>query len=229
MTGSTSSREMVRGKGMKTREEIVARALHIAALDGLGALSIGGLAKELKMSKSGLFAHFGSKETLEMAVVERASSLFVDHILVPIEQDGLEGIERVWTLCDSWLCFVEKSVLPGGYFFTGAFFQYAEQSGSIAKRVKKIARDWLAALRDALDQARSQEEVRTDIDIKQTAFELNGILLGALWAQLLSQGDYASVRMAILAKISSLATDGIPASALESVSAWETYFKERHQ
>jgi AcrR family transcriptional regulator len=151
--------EIVRGKGPKTREEIVARALNIAALRGLAALSIGGLAKELNMSKSGLFAHFGSKENLEKAVVERASSLFVDHILIPIEQDGLEGIERIWALCDLWLTFVEKSVLPGGYFFTGAFFQYAEQSGSIPKQFKRIARDWLNALRDALDQSRSQEEV----------------------------------------------------------------------
>ena len=175
--------------------------------------------KNLKINKSGLFAHFGSKENLEKAVVQRASSLFVDHILIPIEQDGLEGIERVWALCDRWLTFVEKSVLPGGYFFTGAFFQYAEQTGSIPKRFKKVARDWLNTLRDALDQARSREEVQTDIDIKRTAFELNGILLGAQWSQLLSQGDHASARLAILAKLSSLATDRIPAPALESVSA----------
>ena len=152
-------------------------------------------------------------------MVERASSLFFDHILVPIDQAGLEGIERVWALCDNWLAFVENRILPGGYFFTGAFFQYAEQNGSIPKRFKKVARDWLNTLRDALDQARSREEVQTDIDIKRTAFELNGILLGAQWSQLLSQGDHASARLAILAKLSSLATDRIPAPALESVSA----------
>jgi AcrR family transcriptional regulator len=109
-------------KGRRTREEIVARALYTAARDGLGALSIGKLAKELKMSKSSLFVYFGSKENLETAVVERAGVLFFDHVLVPIEEDGLEGIERVWSLCDLWLKFVEDRVFPGGYFFTGPTF-----------------------------------------------------------------------------------------------------------
>ena len=84
MTGKIDRRAVIGDKEPNTREEIVARALNIAAEKGLGALSIGGLAKELKMSKSGLFAHFGSKENLETAVVERARVLFFDHVLVPI-------------------------------------------------------------------------------------------------------------------------------------------------
>jgi AcrR family transcriptional regulator len=70
-------------KGSKTREEIIARAMRIAAIEGLGALSIGRLAKELRMSKSGLFVHFGSKEKLEIAVIERAYDIFNGRILVP--------------------------------------------------------------------------------------------------------------------------------------------------
>ncbi len=229
MTSKSDRRAVIGGKGPNTREEIVARALNIAALEGLGALSIGRLAKELKMSKSGLFVHFGSKENLETAVVERASILFFDHVLVPIEENGREGIERVWALCDSWLDFVEQGILPGGYFFTGALFQCAEQSGSIPKQIKRIARDWFDALRDALEQARSQEQVRADIDIKRTAFELNGILLGAQWSQLLSHKDYTSPRSAVLAKLSSLATEEIPANAFDSVKAWRKYLESRHE
>jgi AcrR family transcriptional regulator len=102
------------GQGKQTREEIVSRAMQIAAHKGLGALSIGSLAKQLNMSKSGLFVHFGSKESLEAAVVERAAGLFFSHVLLPADEEGLEGIERVWALCDDWLHFVEKGILPGG-------------------------------------------------------------------------------------------------------------------
>src|SRR5271169_5644964 len=131
------------------------------------------------MSKSGLFVHFRSKENLEAAVVERAGDVFFSHVLLPAEQDSLEGIERVWYLCDHWLDFVEKQILPEGYFFTGAFFLCARQEGSIPREIKQIMRRWLNALEAALDAAREIGEVRQDIDARQTAFELNGLLLGA--------------------------------------------------
>ena len=228
MTSKSDTRAVIGGKGANTREEIVARALNIAALEGLGALSIGRLAKELKMSKSGLFAHFGSKENLETAVVERASVLFFDYVLVPIEESGLEGIERVWALCDSWLDFVEQGILPGGYFFTGAYFQCAEQSGSIPKQIKRVVRDWRDALRKALDQARWRDEVGMTVDAEQVAFELNSILIGAQWSQLMTHTDRTDARSAILAKLASLATEEIPASAFDSVRAWRKYLESRH-
>ena len=229
MTSRTDTRAVIGGKGPQTREEIVARALSVAALEGLGALSIGGLAKELKMSKSGLFAHFGSKENLETAVVERASVLFFDHVLVPIEENGLEGIERVWALCDSWLDFVEQRILPGGYFFTGAFFQCAGQSGSIPRQIKRVVRDWRDVLWKALDHARWREELRIAVDAEQVAFELNSILIGAQWSQLMTHTDHTNARSAILAKLASLATEEIPASAFDSVRAWRKYLEGRHE
>src|SRR5207302_10756265 len=94
-------------KGKETRDEIVEHALQVAAVEGLGAISIGRLAKELKMSKSGLFAHFGAKGQLETAVVERAHTIFFNRILVPSE-DAKPGIKRVCSLCDYWLEFVEQ-------------------------------------------------------------------------------------------------------------------------
>ncbi|MFY9559167.1 MAG: TetR/AcrR family transcriptional regulator [Terriglobales bacterium] len=229
MTSKSDTRAVIGGKGANTREEIVARALNIVALEGLGALSIGGLAKELKMSKSGLFAHFGSKENLATAVVERASVLFFDHVLVPIEERGLEGIERVWALCDSWLDFVEQRTLPGGYFFTGAYFQCAGQSGSIPRQIKRVVRDWRDVLWKALDQARWRDEVRMAVDGEQVAFELNSILIGAQWSQLMTHTDHTNARSAILAKLASLATEEIPASAFESVRTWRKYLESRHE
>jgi AcrR family transcriptional regulator len=215
-------------KGKQTREEIVARALHIAAYKGLGALSIGALAKELKMSKSGLFMHFGSKESLEAAVVERAGELFFSHIL-PTEEDRFRGIGRVWALCDDWLDFVEEDTLPGGYFFSGAFFLYARQDGPIARQIQQITRKWLNALKAAVDEARRRGDVRTTVDARQTAFELNGLLLGAQFSYLMERNDNMQARSVIVTKLGSLATDKIPARAFDSVRAWRKYLKGRHR
>ncbi len=223
--GNRAARDPTRGS--QTQQAIVDRALNIAAQEGLGALSIGRLAKELNMSKSGLFTHFGSKAKLESAVIERASLFFFDHILVPAEEKGFEGIERVWSLCDSWLDFVEQGILPGGYFFTGAYFQCAGQSGSNPRQIRRVVRDWLDALREALNQARRRDEVRMAIDAKQAAFELNSILIGAQWSYLMEHKDRTQARSAILARLASLATEEMPASAFESVKAWRKYLESR--
>jgi AcrR family transcriptional regulator len=212
-------------KGDKTREEIIARAMRIAAIEGLGALSIGRLAKALRMSKSGLFVHFGSKEKLEIAVIGRAHQIFNGRIFASAEE---KGIERVWALCDRWLKFVESQVLPGGYLFTGAFFERAPQDGDVAQRIRQIIEEWLKSLRRAIDQAQSREEIRSEIDAKRTAFELNSLLIGAQWSYLLSGTDYGKARSAILARLRSLATEDIPTKAFDSESDWKEYLKSRH-
>ncbi len=219
----------VPAKGKKTQEEIIGRAMRIAAVEGLGALSIGRLAKELKMSKSGLFVHFGSKEKLEMAVVERAYDIFSGRILLPADEEVTPGIERVWALCDLWLEFIENRVLPGGYFFTGAFWERAPQDGDIARRIRQIIDEWLTALRRAIDGARSRGEIRREVNAKRTAFELNSLLIGAQWSHLLARWDYTSARSAILAKLGSLATEDVPTKAFESISDWDRYLESRHK
>ena len=216
-------------KGKKTQEEIIGRAMRIAAVEGLGALSIGRLAKELRMSKSALFVHFGSKEKLEMAVVERAYEIFSDRILLPAEEDVAPGIERVWALCDLWLKFVEKRVLPGGYFFTGAFWERAPQDGAVARRIRQIIEEWLTALRRAVNRARSRGEIHSEVDAERTVFELNSLLIGAQWSCLLDDEDHSRARSAILRKLGSLATEDIPAKSFESVSDWRRYLEDRHE
>jgi len=177
-------------KGQLTRELIIAHGLLIAAREGLGAISIGRLAKELRMSKSGLFLHFGSKEKLELAVVEQAFVQFLNHVMKTAEEDKLRGIERLWALCDSWLEFVEHGPFPGGYFFTGVFFQTARQNGSMPRFVRGAVRNWIDALEEAVKQARAAEEIRTDTDTREFAFELNSLLLGAQWSHLMTGRDY---------------------------------------
>ena len=214
-------------KGRKTREAIVQHALQLAASAGLGAISIGRLAEDLHMSKSGLFIHFGSKEKLQVAVIERAGDIFSGHVLDPAEHEVEAGIERVWVLCDHWLEFVEHRVLPGGYFFSGALFLHAEQHSLVARRIQDIAKNWVKALRGALDEARHRCELRMNVDAERTAFELNSLLIGAQWSRLLDHLDHSRARLAILAKLKSLATEKIPADAFDSVMAWRHYLGTR--
>jgi AcrR family transcriptional regulator len=213
-------------KGELTRQTVVNRALDIATLEGLSAISIGRLAQELRMSKSGLFLHFGSKEKLESAVVEQARTQFFNRVVRPAEA-GPKGIARLWVLCDLWLDFAEKGPLPGGYFFSGVFLETAKQHGPIPRQLRSVLRDWMDILESALKQARRRDELNPEIDIQEVAFEINGMLLGAQWSHLLAGRDYSNTRSALLAKLRTLATEEIPDDAFTSVKAWKNYLKNR--
>jgi AcrR family transcriptional regulator len=215
-------------KGQRTQEQIVDRALHLAGREGLAAISIGRLAETLRMSKSGLFVHFGSKEKLEAAVVARAGDVFRRHVLDRAQEEEVrEGIERVWALCNFWLEFVEKRILPGDYFFSGAFFLHAGQDGSMARQIREVAREWFKALRTAVNQARRREEIDSEVKAQWVAFELNGLLLGAQWSRLVDPLDYPNARSPILTKLKNLATKKIPEDAFESVTDWRHYLRTR--
>src|SRR5580700_3332008 len=102
--------------GARTRTAILRTAADLASVDGLDGLSIGRLATELAMSKSGLFAHFGSKEDLQLATIEEARQRYVREVIAPALASG-SGITRLYALCESFLSYVERAVFPGGCFF----------------------------------------------------------------------------------------------------------------
>ena len=205
------------------------RAVRLSAVRGLDGISIGDLAKDMNMSKSGLFAHFGSRENLDAAIVERADALFFTHVLGPVEQNELQGIERLWTLCDNWLSFVENQVLPGGYFFTGALFHRGGQRARTARLITDVVRRWVETLTTAVEGAKRKDELSTDLDASQTALELNGILLGAHCSHLLGYRKGEGARTTILRRLSGVATKKIPASAFDSLEQWRAYLEGRHQ
>jgi AcrR family transcriptional regulator len=214
-----------RSQGEQTRQVILARALKIAAREGLAALTIGRLAEELRMSKSGLFAHFHSKRALELATLEMAREVFADAVLRPA-QASRGGIERLWNLCDLWLQHIERRIFSGAYFFTGAFFEHADRPGPIAGAITRVAQEWFNTLRKAVQEAQEQEEINRDAEAKQVAWELNGRLVGAYWACLLEGGDCCrEARAALLGRLRELVTDKLPASAFESVGAWKEYLE----
>lgn len=186
------------------------------------------VAEELKMSKSGLFAHFQSKEALELATVELARTVFANHILVPAER-GQPGLAKLWNLCEFWLQHVEDRVFRGAYFFAGAFFERGRQRGAVARQIKATARDWLEALERAVKEAQKYKEIDRDADADETASELNGLLLGAYWADLTGQwGALDKARKKVLERLEALATDEVPSSAFRSARAFRRYWRWKH-
>ena len=103
-------------KGDRTRQSILDHAVNLASTDGLEGLTIGRLADDLEMSKSGLFAHFGSKEELQLATIEEAKQRFVDEVFRPVLKVE-RGYPRLLSLCRSWIDYLRRGVFPGGCFF----------------------------------------------------------------------------------------------------------------
>ena len=168
------------------------------------------------------------KKNLKRRSWHKAADIFRRHVLNRAqEEEAREGIERIWALCDFWLEFVEERVLPGDYFFTGAFFLHAGQDGSMARQIREVAREWFKALCMAVNQARRQEEIDGEVNVQRTAFELNGLLLGAQWSWLIDPLNSPNARSAILTKLKSLATKKIPEDAFDSVTDWRHYLKTR--
>lgn len=224
LTGGPTSSSLPQGG--RTRRAILARAVRIAGREGLAALTIGCLAKELEMSKSGLFAHFHSKEALELATVEKAREVFANAVLRPA-QASARGIERLWNLCDLWLLHIERPVFSGAYFLTGALFEYSDRPDPVAKAIRNSMQEWLNALTNSIEDSRQQRKLRGRGRADQIAFELNGSLLAAHCAYLLGdRRSFREARPALLATIRELATNAIPASAFESLRGWKQYLEK---
>ena len=201
----------------------------IAAREGLAGLTIGRLARDLRMSKSGLFAHFRSKRSLEMATINEARNLFASQVLLPAKAAN-EGIEQLWILCISWLAHIEHRVFPGGYFFTGAFFECAERSGAIEDEINRLAQEWWGMLRNAVQKSQDRKEINSSVDARRISFDLNGVLIAGYWTYLAEKKEevFNETRTALFAKMKGLATDLIPAYAFNSENAWKEYLERRH-
>lgn len=165
-------------KGERTRQSILERAVDVASLEGLEGLTIGRLAQELEMSKSGLFAHFGSKEELQLATVEAASERYIREIFTPALKHP-RGFPRLLAICESWLSYIRRGVFPGGCFFAAASFEFDSRPGAVQNRVRELMDDWIGALERAIRMARDEGHIRKDVDPAQLAFELNALFFGA--------------------------------------------------
>ena len=198
-------------KGARTRESILRVAVDLASVEGLEGLTIGRLAEELKMSKSGLFAHFGSKEDLQLATVEMARQIFVERIVRPALAQP-EGLPRLLGLCEGWLDHVNSRVFKGGCFFTAASFEFDSRPGPVRDAIAATMRTWLDTLTRALESAQKARHVKASIDARKFAFEIYSLAMGANWAlQLLDDKEAMSkAQQNIMERIKSVATPQCP-------------------
>jgi AcrR family transcriptional regulator len=164
------------GKGAETRDAILERAVQLASEVGLDGLTIGRLADALDLSKSGLFAHFASKEGLQVATLERAAQQFVEAVIRPALQ-APRGEPRLRALVDRWLRWPIEVPQPGGCIFVQAAVELDDQPGPARDRLVALQGEWLAALATAVKSAIAERHFRKDVDPEQVAFELYGIML----------------------------------------------------
>jgi AcrR family transcriptional regulator len=171
-----------RPRGLKTRHAILRKAVNLASLEGLEGITIGKLAATLRISKSGLFAHFGSKEDLQCAVVDEARDIFVERVVLPAAK--LQGVKRLSALCENWL-------------------EFDDRPGRVRDRIVELMKKWLAGLEHAARDAQSAGEIRKDVDARQLAFEIQALAMGANWSSRLfrDQQAFRSAGDAILRRI----------------------------
>lgn len=208
--GRTDGR-LVRGE--RTRRAILQHAVHVASADGLEGLSLARLGTELDISKSGVFAHFGSKEDLQLATVRAAARLYLDRIIAPALQQPA-GLARVWQLCALRLEFYQQRALPGGCFFMAVGAEVASRPGAVRDEVARLQTEWanvhLAALADAVDNG----DLRAGVDPEQLWFELDAMANRAVLDQQLLSRDagLARARHGMLARLraSSTRPDELP-------------------
>ncbi len=191
-----------KAKGGRTRQAILEVAVDIASAEGLEGLTIGRLASQLSMSKSGLFAHFGSKEDLQLATIEAARAVFIREVILRAFE-AERGMPRLWKLCDFWLSYVQGGVFSGGCFFAAAASEFDSRPGPVRDRIAEIMKEWLGTVRRAVIESQEAGQLNEDVDPTQLAFEFNSFELGANWAFQL-YGDkhaFARAREAMLERL----------------------------
>ncbi|MDG9722619.1 TetR/AcrR family transcriptional regulator [Streptomyces sp. DH41] len=199
-------------RGNQTRQLILQRAMETASVEGLEGLSLGRLASELKLSKSGVFALFGSKEDLQLATVRAAINVYLDVVVQPA-RDVPPGIGRLWRLCTGWLAYSRDRVFPGGCFFYSASAEYDARVGKVHDTLAGARANWLAYVEKTALDARQCGDIAEGTDVSQLAFELIALLEMANAESVLHDEftSYDKAARAILDRLRTVVTD---ASAL---------------
>ena len=180
-------------KGDETRTAILDEALAVASRVGFTGLTIGQLAEQTGMSKSGLFAHFQSKEQLQLQTLAHARRKFIDTTIRPALA-VTRGEKRVRELFERWLAW-ESEILPGGCIFVTASIEFDDQPGPMRDALVADQQDWLDTLATVAETAVSEGDFRADLDPRQFAFEIQGLTLGYHHSARLLDDDQAQERV----------------------------------
>ncbi|MEU4084012.1 TetR/AcrR family transcriptional regulator [Streptomyces aureus] len=217
-SGASAASTRVDGRverGNRTRQSVLGRTVDIASVEGLEALSVGRLATELGISKSGVFAVFGSKQELQLATVREAGRIFTERVIRPAEQVPA-GVGRVRRLCELWLEYSRGRVFPGGCFFYGVIAEFDARTGPVHDALVSAHRAWTDLLERTVEEARAGGELRPDIDVPQLAFELLALMETANGVSVLhgEETAYRRARAGIADRLRSAAAEGAPAPPL---------------
>lgn len=149
-------------------------ALQAASVAGLGQITVGTLAKQLRLSKSGLFAHFGSKDQLQIAVLEEARRYFVEVAVRPAFQQP-RGERRLRALFENYFAWTNLEQLPGGCIYITAAIEFDEQPGPVRDTVLEAQAEWARTLARCAQICKDVGDFRADLDCSTFSFELQGI------------------------------------------------------
>jgi len=163
-------------KGEATREAILERAIGLASQVGLEGLTIGRLAEDLDLSKSGLFAHFRSKEALQIRTLERAAERFSQVVVRPALAEP-RGEPRLRALFERWLRWPQAFRQPGGCIFVAAASELDDRPGPTRDCLVRLQREWLGVIATTVRGGQELGQLRADLDPQQLAHELYGIML----------------------------------------------------
>lgn len=177
-------------RGAETRRTTLRRAAEIASVEGLDGLTIGRLASELELSKSGIFAHFGSKEELQLATLAFAEEVFVEHVIRPARAFD-PGLPRLRALIDNWIAYSRTRVFPGGCFFAAASAEFDAREGRVHDAVVGSFRGWMGMLVKMVEEAVELGQLSADTDAAQLAFEVDALARASNAVSVLTGDDDA--------------------------------------
>jgi AcrR family transcriptional regulator len=167
-----------RADGERTRSAILRTAASLATVDGLEGLSIGNLAAATGISKSGLYAHFGSKQQLQLATVEEAERILDAEVIQPA-LGACPGLAQLVAVCEAFFNYLQRRVFPGGCFFAATALEMGTRPGPVKERIAAFQDQFVAMLRDIAATAVEQRELPISEDPDRLAFELHATLLAA--------------------------------------------------
>lgn len=168
-----------RPRGSETQSRILERAVQIASVEGLDAMSLATLAEATQMSKSGLFAHFRSKEALQIAIVDEAERMFRAAVIEPANDK--KGFERFKSLMTNYVDYAGGTMFQGGCFFAAAIHEFDGRPGAVRDRLATFLAMWNRELKNAVDDAKARKEIPADSDAEGIVFWATGVGLSLNW------------------------------------------------
>jgi AcrR family transcriptional regulator len=195
-------------RGLRTRTAVLDAAVALATSRGLDGLSLGQLAEQLGQSKSGLFAHWRSKEDLQLATVERAREQWVERVVAPA-LGAPRGVRRLWALHEKRIAFYAARVLPGGCFFANTGFEYNARTGPVHDQLVAALDDWMKLIGRLATEAVGAGELSPAVEPTQLAFEIDAAGVAMVYKSRLSDPAvaWAQSRAAVLTRLRALCPD----------------------